>query len=212
MLLQRLGWTVVGTSVVVLLVFATIRFIDMAQGPAPRDAFEVRYVRHPWVALIHIIPGLLFLTLAPLQFVARIRQTRLNLHRRLGRVLAACALVSGVSAFVVAFRLPAFGGLATLTATTFYGTIFLVSLVNAVRHIRRGDVAAHREWMIRTYALAMGVASIRLFIGLFEAFLEVSFADAFGAAFWLGLSVNFVAAELWINHTRPGRRRPSPAA
>lgn len=202
MITRTLGWVAVVLSVIILLVFAAIRLANMIQDPPPTDAFSVRYVQHPWVALLHMIPGLLFLTLAPLQFVERIRLRRIGLHRGLGRVLATCAAISGVFAVVVNFRLPAFGGISTQAATVFFGAVFLFSLAKAIRHIRRKEVGLHREWMIRTFALAMGVASIRVFIGLFTALSDLGVEEVFGASFWLGFSVNLLVAEVWINHTR----------
>lgn len=178
----------------------------MTQDPPPTDPFDIRYVQHPRVALLHIIPGVLFLTLAPLQFVARIRQRRIGLHRGQGWALAICAALSGLLALVINFRLPAFGGISTQAATVFFGVIFLFSLAKALRHIRRNEVRLHREWMIRTYALAMGVASIRIFLGLSTALTDLGMEKTFGTSFWLGFSVNLLLAEVWINHTRmPGR-------
>jgi hypothetical protein len=33
----------------------------------------------------------------------------------------------------------------------------------------------------------------------------------FGTAFWLGWSINLLVAEVWINKTRVGARRPAPS-
>jgi uncharacterized membrane protein YozB (DUF420 family) len=83
-----------------------------------------------------------------------------------------------------------------------FGAIFLFSLAKAIRHIRRKEVQRHREWMIRTFALATGVASIRVFVGLFTGMLDFGFEEVFGTSFWLGFSVHLLVAEVWINHTR----------
>jgi len=202
MAMRTAGRAAIALSVMILLVFAAIRLVDMTRDPPPTDAFGVRYVRHPWVALLHMVPGLLFLSLAPLQFVARIRQRRIDLHRGLGRILATCAAISGLFALVANFRLPAFGGISTQAATAFFGPIFLFSLAKAIHHIRRKEVRLHREWMIRTFALAMGVANIRVFIALFTALSDVGFEEVFGTSFWLGLGINLLVAEVWINKTR----------
>lgn len=201
-IMRTVGWTAIALSIVILLVFTAIRLTDMTRDPAQTDAFGVRYVEHPWVALLHIVPGLLFLMLAPLQFVARIRRQHIGLHRGLGRVLAACAVVSGLFALMAGFRFPAFGGISTQSATVFFGIIFLFSLAKAIRHIRRKEVSLHREWMIRVFALALGVASIRVFIALFTRLLDLGFEEVFGTSFWLGLGVNLLVAEVWINYTR----------
>lgn len=151
-------------------------------------------------------PGLLFLILAPLQFIPRIRSRHLGFHRGLGRVLVVCAAISGVFALVAAFRLPAFGGISTQAATVFFGVIFLFAIAKGFLHIRRRQIRQHREWMIRVMALAMGVATIRLFIALFTAAFDLGFEEVFGTSFWLGLGLNLLVAEVWINHTRVGLR------
>ena len=66
---KNLGWVAIVLSVIILLVFGAIRLADMTQDPPQTDAFAVQYVQHPWVALLHMVTGLLFLTLAPLQFI-----------------------------------------------------------------------------------------------------------------------------------------------
>ena len=196
------GWTAIVLSVMIMLASGTLRMVAMTQNPPSTDVLDVRYVQHMLVSFIHIVPGLLFLSLAPLQFIPRIRRRHISFHRGLGRALATCAVVSGVFALVVGFRLPAFGGIATQSATVFFGVIFLFALAKAIWHIRRKEVRLHREWMIRAFALAMGVASIRVFLGLFTGLTDFSTEEVFGTTFWLGFGVNLLVAEVWINRTR----------
>ena len=207
-IIRALGWVAIVLSAILLLAEGASRLADLTQDPPPTDVVDIRYIQHPWITLLHIVPGLLFLTLAPLQFVARIRKRRIGLHRGLGRILAICAAISGLLALVVNFRFPAFGGISTQAATVFFGAVFLFSLTKAIRHIRRKEVGPHREWMIRTFALAMGVATIRVFLVLLMALSELSLEEVFGASFWLGFSVNLLVAEVWINHTRVAGRLP----
>lgn len=195
----------IALSVVVLLVFSAIRFAAMRDDPSSADAFEIRYLQHPWTAAIHIVPGLLFLMLAPLQFTTAIRRRSLRVHRRLGWLLVTCAALSGAFGIAASFQFPAYGGGLTLAATLVFGSLFALALMRAVTHIRRRQIAPHREWMIRLYALALGVATIRLYIGIFTAG-GYAFADVFGVSFWLGFSTNLLAAEWWIANTRLPRR------
>ena len=203
---STLGWVAIVLSVLVMLSAGANRLALISQDPTTSDPFDVRYFQHPWVAIIHIVPGVLFLTLAPLQFVARLRQRRINVHRGLGRVLATCAAISGVAALVVNFLLPAFGGISTQTAVGFSGVLFLFSLSMAIRHILRKEVRQHREWMIRTFALAMSVATDRVIIILLMLLTGLSLEEVFGTSFWLAFSVNLLVAEVWINKTRAAGR------
>jgi uncharacterized membrane protein len=202
-MMVKAGWLAVLLSIVILLVFASMRVADLGAEPPGAADFGIRYVEHRALALWHIVPGLVFLTAAPLQFVRRIRQRHIRLHRRLGWLLAGSAGVSGTFALIANVQFPAYGGVTTQTATVFFGLIFLFSLARAVRAIRRREVERHREWMIRTFALATGVATIRVCQGLFMALSDYRFVDVFGVSFWLGFGINLIAAEIWINHTRP---------
>ena len=64
-----------------------------------------------------------------------------------------------------------------------------------MRHMFKKEVRQHREWMIRTFSLAMGVATVRVFLILLQSLMGLSQKESFGASFWLGFSVNLVVAE-----------------
>ena len=165
-------------------------------GTVP-DGFDRTYVEHPWLAYLHIAPGVLYLLGAPLQLSYRIRGRHYTLHRRLGRVLLVSALASGVFALVFGVRF-AFGGVGEASATVLFGTWFLVCLVLAFRAIRRGDVVHHRRWMIRAFAIGIGIGTIRLWIGLFMGAGLLSLHDSFAIAFWLSFAMHAAAGEAWL--------------
>lgn len=52
--------------------------------------------------------------------------------------------------------------------------------------------------MIRAFAVGLGVGTIRWWIGLFVGLGGASLQDAFAPAFWLGLSLHALAADLWL--------------
>ena len=88
-----------------------------------------------------------------------------------------------------------------------FAVIFLLSLIKAYLSIRRGNVALHREWMIRAFAIGSAVATIRPIVGAFFATGSITHLtphDFFGTAFWLGFTLQLIAAEVWINYTRQG--------
>ena len=203
---STLGWIAIVLAVLLMLFSGANRLASLTQDAATADLLDVRYIQHPWVSLFHIVPGVLFLTFAPLQFVARIRRRRINIHRGSGRILATFAAISAVLALVVNFLFPAFGGISTQSAVIFVSVLLLFSLSMAINHILRKEVRQHREWMIRTFSLAMGVATIRVFFVLLGAITDLSFEEIFGVSFWLGFGVNLLVAEVWINHTRRADR------
>jgi hypothetical protein len=210
-------WATVALLIAVVLTFAVLRvaedapFLVSGDMPVP-DSFEARYVGHPWLAYFHIAPGVLYLLGAPMQLSRRFRERHLGVHRRLGRAVLVLGVTSGV--FALAFGVPfSYGGAWQSLAAAVFGSWFLVTLLLAYRAIRARRVRDHRRWMIRAFATGLGVGTIRIWIGLFTAVGVEPLQSAFAPAFWLGLSMHVVAAELYLRW-RPGaagRSRAGPA-
>jgi uncharacterized membrane protein len=170
-------------------------------------ALDDLFARHPILTLVHIVPGMLFMILGPLQFSSGIRARHLRWHRLSGRVFVACGLVIGTSALVMSFGMPAIGGVNQAAATTLFGGFFLFALCKAFWHIRRREVALHREWMIRAFAIGLAVATIRPIMGVFFAtspLTGLTPREFFGIAFWIGFVLHLIAAEAWIRSTPAG--------
>ncbi|MGH3704873.1 MAG: DUF2306 domain-containing protein [Agromyces sp.] len=195
-------WSVVFLLIAIVLVFAGIRFgtdgpLIVTGTSAEGDSFELRYVENPWLAYLHIVPGVIYLVGAPLQLWRRFRERHFTFHRRFGRVLLSFGLVSGV--FALAFGVPfSYGGAWQSLAAAVFGSWFLVTLALAFRAIRGGDVRMHRRWMIRAFAVGLGVGMIRVWVGVFAGFQILSLEESFAPGFWLGLSMHVIAGELWL--------------
>jgi hypothetical protein len=177
---------------------AILRMTILAKGPraGPRAAVDAGFAAHPGLTLVYILPGLLFMLLAPLQFAAR-------LHRWIGRVVLSFALVIGGSALLMSFRM-AVGGVNEIAATVLFD-LFLLCLAKGYSAVRRRDFGVHREWMIRMFGIALGIATTRPVMGVFFATSRLTHftpREFFGIAFWIGFSTTLIAAESWINYTR----------
>ncbi|HEY4902825.1 MAG TPA: DUF2306 domain-containing protein [Candidatus Sulfotelmatobacter sp.] len=173
-------------------------------------ALDAGFARHPVLTLLHIIPAALFVVLALLQFTPSIRAKHLTFHRWSGRFLVVAGLAIGSSALVMSYTM-AIGGANETAATSLFALLFLFCLIKSYRHIRRKEVAQHREWMIRAFGIALGVATTRPIVGMFFAFRRLTPHEFFGIAFWLGFSLTLLGAEVWINFTR-GRTARRAAA
>jgi uncharacterized membrane protein len=174
-------------------------------------ALDDLFARHAILTLVHIVPGMLFMILGPLQFSSRIRARHLGWHRLSGCVFVVCGLVIGISALVMSFGMPAIGGVNQAAATALFGTFFLFALCKAFWHIRRREVALHREWMIRAFSIGLAVAAIRPIVGVFFAtspLTGLTPREFFGIAFWIGFVLHLMAAEAWIHTTMPGEIAP----
>jgi hypothetical protein len=74
--------------------------------------------------------------------------------------------------------------------------------------IRRRQVARHRAWMTRSYALIFTGVTFRLWIGGLPA-LGLSFEDAYASGAWTAWMINLLVAEMLIIRAR---RRIAPAS
>ena len=94
---------------------------------------------------------------------------------------------------------------------TIVGVAIVLMLARGIRAIRRGEISAHRRWMLRVAALGLAPMTQRLVFPAFAAFGILSlerFWDLFTTALWVSAAINLVSAEWWIQRDA----RPRPAA
>jgi uncharacterized membrane protein len=183
---------------------AIVRRMVFLAGLSAAGPLDGGFARHPLLTWVHLIPGLLFVTLAPLQFVPALRARKPGVHRRMGQVVLLSGVAIAISALVMSPQM-AIGGAKETAATTLFALLFLVALAKAFAAIRQGRVAVHREWVIRAFAIGLAVAFVRPIVGIFFATSRITHwtpHDFFGPAFWLGFTLQSIAAEIWIHHTR----------
>jgi uncharacterized membrane protein len=198
---------------VVMVLLRTFLLAEVLSGNTmpPADSYDGGFARHPGLTLLHMVPGLIFVILGPLQFVTKIRARYINLHRWCGRIYVASGVVVGVSALVLGVVV-GFAGATETAAVTFFSALFLIFLGLAVFRIRRREVVAHREWMIRAFALGLAVTTMRPMVGILTALTGLPFSEILGISFWLAFSLHMVVAECWIRLTRMERNPVSATA
>lgn len=164
--------------------------------------FVGKFGKHPGATLLHILPAVVFMALAPFQFSRRMRARNIRLHRWSGRLLVTIAIPIGLTGLFFGLFMP-FSGAVEASGVAVFGALFLFALARAVVAIRRREIARHREWMIRMFAIAIGVSTVRL-TGIAFALATREGPHAwFGYSVWVGFAVTALAAELWIRSTRP---------
>jgi uncharacterized membrane protein len=155
------------------------------------------------ITLLHVVPGGLFLLLAPIQFVPAIRNRYLRAHRRLGRVLIIAALISGAVGVFFGLYQP-FGGLREAIGIALFGAFLFISAIRGYVAIRKGHVAVHREWMIRAFATALAISTVRVVAGAVDsAQVWANNPRAqFVLSIWSGWLITLAIAEIWIRYSR----------
>lgn len=177
--------------------FSAAHFLNPPYNPGFAD--------HPAIVKIHVVLGALYLLFGALQFVPWIRQRFIGYHRTVGRLLAAAGLVIGATAIFIGVVIP-FSGRPEQIVMSVFGSYYLLSIVAAVFSVRRGDIDAHRRWMVRAYAIGSAVVTMRLiFIPLLivtGAGTDVLAANLSIISFTAAFVMHAVAAEWWIARTR----------
>jgi uncharacterized membrane protein len=174
------------------------------ERPAELARVDGKFAAHPLLTLLHVLPGGIFLLFAPLQFSTRIRTRHLRLHRWSGRLLLPTVLAGLLPGLYFGILRP-YGGPVEAVAIAAFGGLFLFAVYRGVRAIRRGQVARHREWMIRVFALAIAISTVRLAGGVLDVALTplgVRPTAVFALSVWTGWILTLGVAELWIRHTR----------
>jgi uncharacterized membrane protein len=186
--------------------------LDPARSLVPTDRGPAFYP----ALVTHIFTGSVMLSAAVLQLWPWLRAHHPRVHRWSGRVYVASAIPTSIAALVVA-QFP-IGGVAQQVANTFLGVLLLTFTLLGYRAVRQRRFADHREWMVRSTALAFSIVTNRFWSTvLIAAYVPGALTDqdiGFGspeiegaavASAWVSWIVNLMFAEWWI-HRKPKRR------
>jgi uncharacterized membrane protein len=169
----------------------------LVTGVAPADPGDIHYINHPWLTLLHVLPGMIFLLLGPLQFMKGLRQRKPQLHRLLGRVALVSGLLAGTTALAMNLLFPPVGGLAKNIAMYVFSGGLIGSLLLAFKCMKMRDIASHRAWMIRAYAIGLAISTMRFFFIPWFFVYGMPSELVIGLGVWGGFVINLLVAE-WI--------------
>jgi uncharacterized membrane protein len=185
--------------------FGSLRLVELAGGPDLMPA-NPRFTASPLPVVVHIISAVAYAVLGAFQFSGALRRRRLGWHRMAGRVLVILGLAVAFSALWLTLflpRQPGTGELAYLFRLAF-GSGMAASIILGFTAIRRGDVARHRAWMTRAYALALGAGTQVFTQGIGDAAFGTSELTA-DLSLGAGWAINLAVAEYVLR--RHGSRR-----
>jgi uncharacterized membrane protein len=171
--------------------------------PEMRATFEA----HRFGIYLHVFASAVALAFGPFQFSARLRAARPGLHRWTGRLyLGVGVLVGGAAGLFMAFH--AYGGPVSRLGFAGLAMAWLYTGFRAWRAIRAGDVASHRRWMVRNFALTFAAVTLRLLAPV--AFASgIPFELSYPVIAWLCWVPNLLVAERVFNRTTAGKFAPA---
>jgi uncharacterized membrane protein len=199
----KIGWSLllVGAGLMGLLAARYYTFDSDVYFPRQREVYEAKTLG----LMVHISGMLLAVLAGPFQFLRRLRERHFGLHRTLGKVYIAGAIVGGLGGLYMA-QFSASGAVSDVAFTVLALGVLLTTTVAFIR-IRGGDVQSHREWMTRSYALVFAAITLRLYLPLLEgAFGE---HDGYAIVSWACWLPNLAVAE-WLIRSRLRRHPETP--
>ena len=188
------------------------RLNELAGGAEITPA-NARFFASPLPVVLHIVSASLYAVLGAFQFVSRLWQRGNGWHRWAGRFLVPCGMMVGLSGLwmTLFYPWPDGDGVLLYVFRLLFGAGMIVSIVLGFATIRRGNVAQHRAWMTRGYALGLGAGTQTLTLMVGEMIAgppsELSRALLMGAA-WV---INLAVAEWAIRRRRTPRSRAATA-
>ena len=158
------------------------------------------FLARPWGINPHALFGSLALGLGILQFNRWLLLRHRPWHRALGTAYAASAMVVGLAGLYMSVY--SFGGMVTHVGFGALAVLLLWTTTQAYLSARARAIAAHRRWMLRSYALIFAAVMLRIELPL----LIMAFGDftpAYRVVSWLCWVPNLLWAEWYV------RRPPS---
>lgn len=139
---------------------ALVQVFQIPSGTYPDDSARLAVAPFAWFA--HVLAGVAFGITGPVQFVRALRHRFGALHRLSGRIFVLSGGILGLSGLSLLVQVTSVRTPVADTARGIFGLALLVALALAMAAIRARDVPRHRAWMIRAYAIGMGLGAVAL--------------------------------------------------
>ena len=203
------GWVPPSLVALVLIpaITGSLRLVEVFGGPHLMPA-NPRIAASPLPVVVHIMCAILYAVLGAFQFSSAFRRRRPRWHRASGRVVVGLGLAVAFSALWMTQFYPRQTGTGELSYLfrLAFGSGMAASIILGFTAIRRGEVARHRAWMTRAYALALGAGTQVFTLGIGKALFGTS-ALTFDLSLGAGWVINLAIAEYVIR--RRGNSRTS---
>jgi uncharacterized membrane protein len=116
------------------------------------------WYRAPWL-FGHVVLGISATLIGSLQLIPAIRKRHPALHRRLGNIYVLCVALSTSISFYLNATSPL--GITYRTGLFMLAVVWLLTTLMGYVCARLGNLAMHKEWMIKSYVLTLSFVNFR---------------------------------------------------
>ena len=146
-------WVSLGLTV--LFVFITSEWLLIVDYPM-YHAYRLQVIADRHLLIPHSLAGTFALLIGPISFSSRIRERYRRLHRALGYLYFVSVLVGSFTGIALAAGRPGLPG------TSMQAAAWIVCTTVAIIAVRNRQIAVHRQWMARSYAVTFTFVSSRV--------------------------------------------------
>lgn len=172
----------------------------------PKDPLWQHYEPFKWWLLPHGIAGACALLLGPMQFSDRLRNRFRKLHRVVGRIYVAGVFVAAPLGFYIQYFQERVGDPRSFSiAAAADATLWMTTTAIAMAFILKGKVEEHRQWMTRSFAVALVFLEVRVIGGV--AGWESLDAHVNETIVWVCLAFSILSADLVLQWQQLERQR-----
>jgi len=150
---KTLLWISLGLTT--LFVFITSEALLVADYPM-YHAYRLQVIADRHLLIPHTLGGVIALLAGPVQFSSRFRRRHLKFHRVLGRLYVISVFIGAVTGIALAAGRPGMPG------TCVQAAAWVVCTSAALITARNRQIARHRQWMVRSYAVTFTFVSSRV--------------------------------------------------
>jgi uncharacterized membrane protein len=176
-----------------------VGFLRIKQDYIDLDVWRTAFFVHVYMSIWVLLAGFT-------QFSKRIRTKRRPLHRIFGYIYSLdVVLITGPAGFIMGIY--ANGGITSKVSFVVLAVLWIYCTATAVAKARSGDYLAHRDWMIRSYALTLSAVTLRAWKWSITNTVEVPPMDVYRIVAWLGWVPNLAFAEFLIWRLRQPRTK-----
>ena len=192
----------ISLGVTALFVFITSELFLIADYPM-YHAYRLQVIADRHLLIPHTLAGSLALLIGPINFSSRIRQRHLQLHRVLGLIYVISVFVGSFTGIALATGRPGLPG------TSMQAAAWMVCTTAALITARNGQIAQHRQWMARSYAVTFTFVSSRV-LNLWPVYWS-HLGDSLSAVGVVAFTLaSLLVVELGLNWRELTTRRDGP--
>jgi uncharacterized membrane protein len=154
-----------------------------------------------WWLLPHGVAGACTLLVGPMQFSDWLRRHHIELHRVLGRIYVAGALIASPLGAFIQYRFdePLGTPPSVTIETVVHATVWMLTTVIALGFAQRGKIQQNRQWMTRSYAVAIVFLENRVIGGLSGWQASPANFPKFELVIWINLAFSILLADIAIS-------------